>query len=44
MEGDHASICKFEFDEADHFFPVERGIKNLIRAKPKEIGKYLAIT
>ena len=39
MEGDHASICTFEFDDVEPFLPVEGGIKNLVRAKPKEIGR-----
>ncbi|KAK3291346.1 uncharacterized protein B0H64DRAFT_451035 [Chaetomium fimeti] len=39
MEGDHANICKFESDDADPFLPVVGGIKNLIRAKAKEIDR-----
>jgi hypothetical protein len=41
IEGDHSSVCKFEFDDADPFLPVAGGIRNLVRAKPKEIGRYL---
>ncbi|GAB1317135.1 hypothetical protein MFIFM68171_07345 [Madurella fahalii] len=37
IEGDHTSICRF--DDADTFLPVGGGIKNLIRAKPKEIDR-----
>ncbi|KAH6641227.1 hypothetical protein F5144DRAFT_125726 [Chaetomium tenue] len=39
IEGDHASICRFEFQHEDPFLPVAGGIKKLIRAKPKEIDR-----
>ncbi|KAH6843221.1 hypothetical protein B0I37DRAFT_357204 [Chaetomium sp. MPI-CAGE-AT-0009] len=40
MDGDHATVCRFEFEDADAFEPVVKGIQNLIKAQPKEIGSH----